>query len=73
MSKLGRYAGKPLLRILECYVLWSIGELSESDETNLREIEPQLRRVLKQQGDWCEVIQKEMELSEDMPEIICAR
>jgi hypothetical protein len=36
-----RYEGKPLLRLLECYVLDTIGELSPSDRRNL---EQSLRR-----------------------------
>lgn len=72
MTSNRRYAGKPLLRVLECYVLWAIGELPESEEAKLRGMEPSLRQALKQQGGWREVIEKTMELPANMPELIRA-
>jgi formate dehydrogenase maturation protein FdhE len=67
-----RYEGKPLLRILECYVLWAIGELGNVEEAKLSGMEPQLRQALKQQGNWREVIEKAMEFPGNMPEMIRA-
>jgi hypothetical protein len=72
MNPSSRYTGKPLLRILECYVLWAIGELPESEEARLRGMEPNLRQALKQQGGWREVIEKTMKLPASMPELIRA-
>ena len=37
-----RYAGKPFLRLLECYVLAAIGELSDEQQATLRAMEPKL-------------------------------
>ena len=70
MPNTNRYTGKPLLRILECYVLWAIGQLSETEETKLQGMEPQLRQTLKQEGNWREVMEKTMELPGNMPELI---
>jgi hypothetical protein len=70
MPTANRYARKPLLRVLECYVLWAIGELGETEELKLRGMEPQLRQALKQQGNWREVVEKTMELPSNMPELI---
>ena len=72
MPTVNRYAGKPLLRVLECYVLWAIGELSEAEQAKLCGMEPQLRQALKQQGNWREVVEKTMELPANMPELIRA-
>ena len=70
MPSQNRYAGKPLLRILECYVLWAIGKLSETDELKLRGMESQLCQALRQQGNWREVVEKTMELPSNTPELI---
>ena len=40
-----RYAGKPFLRVLECYVLWAIGELTSEHEKLLVTMTPKLREV----------------------------
>ena len=65
-----RYDGKPLLRILECYVLWAIRELGEREDATLRDMEPQLRQALGQQGTWPEVVAGAMALPSNMPELI---
>lgn len=65
-----RYTNKPLLRILECYVLSAIGELSNDQSEMLLKMEPQLRLALKQDGHWRELVEKAMELPSDMPELI---
>ncbi len=37
-----RYEGKPFLRLLECYVLWSVDALSASQAKMLNEVTPKL-------------------------------
>ncbi len=37
-----RYKNKPLVMLLEKYILWSISELSGADEARLREMAPHL-------------------------------
>jgi len=61
-----RYEGKPLLRLLECYVLSAIGELSDADEEELRAITPNLCRVYRTEGDWRAVLAAAMELPTDL-------
>jgi hypothetical protein len=56
MSKQSRYEGKPLLRLLECYVLSSIGHLQESDRQNLEAMTPKLQEVYHILGTWREII-----------------
>jgi hypothetical protein len=51
-----RYAGKPLLRLVDSFVLKCIGELDESSEATLREMEPKLRQVYNCSGTWEDVI-----------------
>lgn len=51
-----RYDGKPLLRLLECYVLSFIDRLAEGDRRNLEMMEPKLRTIYEAQGDWREII-----------------
>jgi len=70
MASGNRYIGKPLLRILECYVLWAIGELGEQEERILQEMEPNLRKTFNQPGEWRDIVASVMELPKDMPELI---
>ena len=67
-----RYAGKPFLRLLECYVLSAAGELPVADEQRLEAMTPKLREVYKRQGSWQEIVAREMELPPDLPQHIRA-
>jgi hypothetical protein len=51
-----RYAGKPLLRLLECYVLRAIGALPEKEAQTLSDMTPKLREVYAHSGQWPEII-----------------
>jgi hypothetical protein len=62
-----RYTNKPLVMLLEKYVLWSIGELSSADEAKLREMAPHLGRTFSAKGTWQEVVASVMEFPPDMP------
>ena len=56
-----RYDGKPFLRVLECYVLWAVGELDADDEARLRAMEPKLAEVYGRPGaSWVEIVEAEM-------------
>jgi|SRR5919108_2176103 hypothetical protein len=65
-----RYQGKPLLRLLECYVLWAIGQLPETDANTLQEMTPKLQAVYRTQGDWQQVIASAVNLPPNMPDLI---
>lgn len=56
-----RYAGKPFLRLLECYVLAAIGELSDEQQATLRAMEPKLHEVYGVSGSWQAVIEAQMD------------
>jgi hypothetical protein len=69
-SKNPRYDGKPLLRLLELYVLWAIDELPPTAQSQLEEFTPHLRRTYKAEGDWHQIIAHVMHLPPNMPELI---
>jgi hypothetical protein len=59
---MSRYQGKPLLRLLELYVLWCVGELPERDQATLQEMEPKLRSTYQKTGTWYEILEAVMDL-----------
>lgn len=61
-----RYEDKPLLRLLESYVLSTIGELSEKDASNLAAMSPKLRQLYGLDGDWYEIIAKIMDIDSEL-------
>ena len=65
-----RYEGKPLLRLLECYVLKSLDLLPESDSSALASMQPKLAQIYGRQGTWDEIIAATMEMPPDMPSLI---
>jgi hypothetical protein len=65
-----RYQGKPLLRLLECYVLWAIDHLSETEANSLREMTPKLQSLYRVEGDWQQVIASVMQLPPNVPALI---
>jgi DNA-directed RNA polymerase subunit F len=52
-----RYNGKPLLRVFECYILWSIGELSDNDTITMEKMTPKLQQLYKTSGSWPEIVE----------------
>ena len=62
-----RYDGKPFLRLLECYVLSSIGRLDEQQEHALSIMAPKLADTLGLRGSWFDIISKQMEFPADLP------
>ena len=65
-----RYQGKPLLLLLESYVLWAIDELSETRADTLEKMTPKLRSVYGVEGNWQEVIAAAVELPPTLPAMI---
>jgi hypothetical protein len=61
-ENVGRYDGKPFLRMLELYVLWCIGKLTAEYSGILEAITPKLRRTYSMQGNWYEIVERVMEL-----------
>jgi hypothetical protein len=67
-----RYSGKPFLRVLECYVLWAIGELSDKDQQTLVAMTPKFAEIYKRQGSWQEIVAGVMDFPADIPAHISA-
>jgi len=67
MNTKKRYAGKPFIRLLECYVLRSIGELSLDEDKKLRNMEPTLHELYELDGSWYEIIESVMEFPSSLP------
>jgi hypothetical protein len=65
-----RYQGKPLLRLLECYVLHTIGELPDETKAKLENMSFKLSEVYGHSGNWNEIIEKTMSFSEETKEQI---
>jgi len=61
-----RYSGKPLLRMLELYVLWAIDALDAADSVRLRRVTPKLVEIWGGDGSWHGAIASVMEFPPDM-------
>ena len=61
-----RYAGKPLLRLVDSFVLKCIGELDSASEAKLREMEPKLQQIYSCSGTWEEIIISQLHFSPDI-------
>jgi hypothetical protein len=62
-----RYQGRPLLRLLELYVLDAIGQLSPADGERLLAMTPKLQSIYKAEGDWRDVLASAMHLEANTP------
>ncbi|MCP3925714.1 MAG: hypothetical protein GY714_24360 [Desulfobacterales bacterium] len=65
-----RYQNKPLLKLLECYILFSIGEILKDEKIKMDEMTPKLRQLYNLEGEWNEIIEKIMDFPSDMPKQI---
>ncbi len=62
-----RYDGKPLLRLLELYVLKEIGELSQEEQTTLEQMAPKLQTIYGGGGEWHEAVAAAVRMPANMP------
>lgn len=62
-----RYDGKPLLRLLELYVLRALGELPALEEETLAKLAPKLQTIYGGNGPWYEAIEAAVRMPADMP------
>lgn len=65
-----RYEGKPLLRLLECYVLKAIDKLPLKDADGLKAMQPKLAKLYGVTDTWDQIIASTMEFPENMPALI---
>ena len=70
MTSASRYQGKPLLRLLECYVLWVIDQLPETDSRTLQEMTPKLQMIYAADGNWQQILGSVLQLPSNLSEEI---
>ena len=61
-----RYEGKPFLRLLDSYILDTIGALDEANRKWLVEAEPYHREIFGAKGSWREIVETRMRFPEGM-------
>ena len=54
-----RYQGRPLLRLLDCYILDTIGELPPQQKETLQKLEPRLQQAFGSAGDWRSIVEEQ--------------
>ena len=59
-----RYEGKPFLRLLDSYVLDTIGHLDEANRKWLVEAEPYFRETFGGKGGWRDIVATRMQFPE---------
>jgi hypothetical protein len=67
-----RYDGKPLLRLLELYVLWASDTLSDELEARVFAMAPKLWETFGGDGSWQSAIATAMQFPANMPQLIAA-
>nr|BFD41616.1 hypothetical protein FFPRI1PSEUD_31150 [Pseudomonas sp. FFPRI_1] len=70
---MSRYEGKPFLKLLDFYVLKSIGRIEPEQLSALAQLEPKLRETYATQGTWFEIVAEQMDLPNDFPNRIHAK
>jgi hypothetical protein len=68
-----RYEGKPLLLLLELYVLWAIEELTDFHADRLEDMSARLTEAFGGDGSWQDAISQAMDFPPEMPELIRER
>jgi hypothetical protein len=68
--QMDRYAGRPFLKLLECYVLDSIGQLHDDERNTLTKMEPNLRKTYNSKGSWKDIVHFEMGFPDSLPNTI---
>ena len=61
-----RYEGKPFLRLLDSYILDTIGALDEANRKWLVESEPYHREIFGAKGGWREIVAGRMNFPQGM-------
>jgi hypothetical protein len=64
-----RYAGQPFLRLLDSFMLWSIGALDDTTNAKLDAMTPKLHQAFgMESGTWQDVVMKQMDFDEEYVE-----
>ena len=70
MGDTSRYEGKPLLKLLELYVLKAIGQLPVAEEEALERLAPKLKVLYGGNGPWQDAIAAAVRAPANMPAAI---
>lgn len=70
MSDNPRYDGKPLLRLMELYVLKALDELPALEQETLTRMAPKLQAVYGGNGTWHGALEAAVHMPSDMPQVI---
>lgn len=65
-----RYNGRPLLKLLELYVLRVIGELPQGEQLAIERMAPKLQAIYGGNGEWHEAVAAAVHMPPDMPVVI---
>jgi hypothetical protein len=60
-----RYAGKPFLKLVECYLQRAIGMLSPRDAELLGQMTPKLQGTFGREGSWHAIVAAEMRFDDE--------
>ena len=61
-----RYADKPFLELLDCYVLDAIGALDAESDATLTEYESEMHEMFGETGSWREIVVARMQFPAGM-------
>ena len=61
---------KPFTKLLKCYVLDVIDELPASNREAMVQMEPLLRKTYDCDGSWEQIVAKQMDFTDDLPDQI---
>jgi hypothetical protein len=65
-----RYEGKPLLRLVELYILYTLNELPVAEQESLNRLAPKLQTVYGGNGAWHEAVEAAVRMPAEMPQFI---
>jgi hypothetical protein len=65
-----RYDGKPFLRLLDCYVLDAIDQLTDEQRKALSLMEPKLNAAYNSLASWQELVRTQMDLPTSFPDSV---
>lgn len=68
-----RYEGRPFLKLVDSYVLWTIDALDAESADMLSQLEPQLNKVYGTDSSWQEVVRTQLDLDESFSQAVLAR
>jgi hypothetical protein len=64
-----RYAGRPFLRLLDSFFLWSIGALDDDTTSKLEGLTPKFRQTFGMElGTWQDVVMAQMDFDDEYVE-----